>query len=91
MHFSYGNVFLTYVNELCIYLKLFLSLSQFQLRLRTDHGSENQYILLTQVFSYVNETIYLFGDSLSSRFMSIALWPRMTHIVPMLSQNVFCE
>ena len=91
MHFSYGNVFLTYVNELCIYLKLFLSLSQFQLRLRTDHGSENQYILLTQVFSYVNETIYLLGNLPFFKIHVNRFMARMTHLVPMLSQNVFCE
>ena len=28
---------------------------------------------------------------LSSRFMSIVLWPRMTHLVPMLSPNACCE
>ena len=62
MHFSYGNVFLTYVNELCIYLKLCLSSSQFQLRLRIDNGSANQYVLLIQLFSYVKESIYLIGS-----------------------------
>ena len=30
---------------------------------------------------YVYETIYLLGNLLSSRFMSIVLWPRMTHLV----------
>ena len=38
---------------------------------------------------YVNESIYL-ETCLSSRFMSIVLWPRMTHLVPMLSQNGCC-
>ena len=62
MHFSYGNVFLTYVNELCIYLKLCLSSSQFQLRLRTNNGSANQYVLLIQLFSDVMESVYLIGN-----------------------------
>ena len=38
---------------------------------------------------YVNESIYL-ETCLSSRFMSIVLWHRMTHLVPMLSQNGCC-
>ena len=39
-------LFLGYVNELCIYLRLCLSSSQFHLRLRTNKGSINQYVLL---------------------------------------------
>ena len=50
MRFSYGNIFLSYVNELCICLEI----------------------------------------CLSSRFMSIVLWPGMTHPVPLLSQNACC-
>ena len=54
--------FLHYVNKLCIYLKPCLSSSQFQLRLRTDNGSANQYVLLIQLFSSVMESIYLIGN-----------------------------
>ena len=56
------NVFLCYVNELCIYLKFCLSSSQFQLRLRTNNGSANQYVLLIQLFSDVMESVYLIGN-----------------------------
>ena len=68
MCLSYGNVFfLSYVNELCIYLRLCLSSSR--LRFRTD--LTNQYVLLNKpvcfthanvLLSYVNETIYLPGN-----------------------------
>ena len=90
MRFSYGNVFLTYVNELCIYLKFCLSSSQFQLRLRIDNGSANQYVLLIELFSYVKESIYLIGSLPFFKTHVNHLWPRVTHIVPILSQNAFC-
>ena len=52
--------FLSYVNELCIYPRLCLSSSGFHIRLRTNNGSANQYVLLRNVLlSYVNETVYL--------------------------------
>ena len=35
--------------------------------------------------------LYVYLETcLSSRFMSIVLWPGMTHMVPMLSQNACC-
>ena len=40
--------------------------------------------------SYVNELCICLEICLSSRFMSIVLWPRMTHL-PMLFQNACCE
>ena len=68
MCLSYGNVFfLSYVNELCIYLRLCLSSSR--LRFRTD--LTNQYVLLNKpvcfthanvLLSYVNEIMYLLGN-----------------------------
>ena len=42
--------FLSYINELCIYLRICLSSSWFCLRLRTDNGSTNQYVLLIEMF-----------------------------------------
>ena len=51
----------SYVNELCIYLRLCLSSSWFCLRLRTNKDSTNlfySYIVLI----YVNETIYVLGN-----------------------------
>ena len=71
----------SYVNELCIYLRLCLSSSWFCLRLRTNKDSTNLFYSDIALLIYVNETC------LSSRFMSIVLWPRTTHLVPMLSQN----
>ena len=36
--------------------------------------------------------LYIYLETcLSSRFKSIILWPRITHLVPMLSQNESCE
>ena len=63
--------FLSYVNELCIYLRLCLSSSRFLLRLRTHNGSTNQYVLLNKpvcftlanvLLSYVNGSTYLLGN-----------------------------
>ena len=60
--------FLSYVNELFIYLRLCLSSNQFHLRLRTY--LTNQYVLLNKpigflhvkvLLSYVNETMCLLG------------------------------
>ena len=42
------------------------------------------------LLSYVNELCICLKICLSSRFMSIVLWPRMTHPAPMLSQNACC-
>ena len=77
---------LSYTNELCIYLdSAFKSFCQ---RLRTD--LTNQYVLLMQMFSQAMlMRLYLLGN-LSSRFMSIILWPQTTHLVPMLPQNACC-
>ena len=43
--------FLSYVNDPYIYLRICLSSSRFDLRLRTDNGSTNQYVLLMAIFS----------------------------------------
>ena len=51
--------FSSYVNELCIYLRICLSSSRFHLRLRTDNNSTNQYWFYSVLLSYVNETVYL--------------------------------
>ena len=40
--------------------------------------------------NYVNELCSCLEIYLSSRFVTIALWLRMTHFVPMLSQSVCC-
>ena len=40
----------------------------------------------TLVLIYVNENTYCLEICPSSRFMSIVLWPGMTHLVLMLSQ-----
>ena len=49
--------------------------------------------MLTEMsfLSYVNELCICLEICLSSRFMSIVLWPRMTQLLPMLSQNACCE
>ena len=66
MPFSYGNAFLKLrqcVTVLCIYVRLCLSSSQFCLRLRTNNGSANQYVLLMQVFSEAMLVgLYLLGN-----------------------------
>ena len=36
-------------------------------------------------------TMYLLGNLPFLRLMPIVLWPEMTHLVPMLSQNACCE
>ena len=82
--FPMGMFFLSYVNELCIYPRLFLQV-----------GSEPIMAQQTSMFypfllSCVSETMYLLGNRLSSRFMSIVLRPGITHLVPMLSQNACC-
>ena len=86
--------FLSYVNELCIYPRLCLSLSRFCLRLRTD--LTNQYVLLNKsvcfthgnvLLSYVNEAIYLPGNLPFFKIHVNSLRHGMTHLVPMLSQN----
>ena len=60
MHFLMEMFFLSYVNELCIYPRLCLSSGGFHIRLRTNNGSANQYVLLRNVLlCYVNETVYL--------------------------------
>ena len=41
------------------------------------------------VLSYVIQTMYLLGN-LPLRFMSIILWPGMTHFVSTSSQNACC-
>ena len=41
---------LSYVNELCIYPRLFLQVGLLK-RLRPDNGSTNQYVILIQLFS----------------------------------------
>ena len=52
----------------------------------------NQCVFLMEIFflSYINELCICLEICLYSRFMSIALWPRMTHIVPMLSEKTCC-
>ena len=77
---------------LCAYLRICLSSSRFHLRLRTNNGSTNQYVLLMEMFSsaMLMELCICLEICLSSRFMSIVLWPRMSHPVPMLSQNACC-
>ena len=40
--------------------------------------------------SYLNELCICLEICLFSRFMSNVLWPRMTHLVPMPSQNACC-
>ena len=52
----------------------------------------NQCIFLMEVsfLSYVNELCICLEICLSSRFLSIVLWPWMTHLVPMLSQSACC-
>ena len=66
MHFLMEVFFLSYVNELHIYLSLCLSSSWFCLRLRTDFT--NQYVLFNKpvcfthvnvLLHYINETMYL--------------------------------
>ena len=49
--------------------------------------------MLTEMsfLSYVSELCICLGICLSSRFMSVVLWPRMTQLLPMLSQNACCE
>ena len=55
--------FLSYVNELCIYLGLCLSSSRFSLTLRAHKSSTDQCFPNGNVLlSYVNETMYLFGN-----------------------------
>ena len=90
MRFSSGNVFLSYVNKLCSYPKLRLSSSRFRLRLRTDKGSTNQYVLLIYCSPtlFLNETIYLLGNL---PFFKIHVNCFMARDVPMLSQNACCE
>ena len=39
---------------------------------------------------YVNETIYLLGNLPFFEIHVSVLWPRMTHLVPMLCQNARC-
>ena len=77
---------------LCAYLRICLSSSRFHLRLRTNNGSTNQYVLLMEMFSsaMLMKLCICLEICLSSRFMSIVLWPRMTHPVPMLSPNACC-
>ena len=47
---------------------------------------------LWKCFSYtmVMKLCICLETCLSSRFMSVILWPRMTHLVPMLSQDACC-
>ena len=61
--------FLSYVNELCTYLRLCLSSSRFCLKLRKPVCFTHGNVLL----SYVNATMYLLGNLPFSRFMSIFL------------------
>ena len=42
---------LSYVNELCIYLRLCLSSAWLHIRLRINNSSTNQYVLLMEMFS----------------------------------------
>ena len=54
-------------------------------------GLTNAIFLMEMFFlSYVNELCICLRISFSSRFMSIVLWPKMTHFVPKLSQNACC-
>ena len=52
-------VFLSYVDELCIYPRLCLSSSWFCLRLRTYKGSTNQYVLLIHYSPTLSYIIYV--------------------------------
>ena len=78
---------LSYANELCFTIDpvFKLVLPKTQNRLKKPVWFTHANVLL----SYVNETICL-ETCLSSRFMSIILWPSTTHLVPMLSQNTCC-
>ena len=69
---------LSYVNELCIYPKTQNPLDK---PVCFTHAN----VLL----SYVNETVFAWKPALLP-FMSISLWPRTTHLVPMLFQNACC-
>ena len=70
---------------------LYLSSSRFAW-LRTHNGSAHQYVLLMEVFSsaMLMKLCICLEICLSSRLMSIVLWPGMTHLVSMLSQNACC-
>ena len=78
------------VNELCVYPVLCLSSSRFHSRLRIDKGSTNLYVLLMLSLSMLKKLHIYLETCLSSRFMSIILWHRMSHLVAMLSQNACC-
>ena len=70
-------LFLGYVNELCIYLRLsfFKSVPLKTQNLQTD-SELNKPVSFSHtnvLLIYVNETMYLLGHCLSSRFMLIVL------------------
>ena len=77
--------FLSHVNELCIYPRFCLYSRWSTLRLRTGKGYS--YIVLP---IYVNETTYLLGNLSFFKIHVNVLRPRMTYLVPMLSQNACC-
>ena len=83
MPFSYGNVllklFLSYVNELCIYPRLLSFFKSVRLRLRTHKGSTNQCVLLT---------IYLLGKLPFFKVHVNHFIAWMTHLVPVLSVHL---
>ena len=75
MHFSFGNVFLKLV-------------SVFRLvRPKTQNRLDKPvcFTHATVLLSYVHETSISLETCLSSRFMSIVLWPRTTRLVPVSS------
>ena len=82
--------------KLCICFGICLSSNLFSLRL--TFFSNLELIVAQQTgagnvfLNYVNETMYLLEICLSSRFMSIVLWPKMTPLVPFyLKMHVVTE
>ena len=55
-------LFLSNVNELCIYLRLCLSSGWFHLSLRINNISTVYFTHGNVLLSYVNETVYLLGN-----------------------------
>ena len=76
----------SYVSELCIYPPWTLSSSQFCLRLRTNL-TNHCVVLYIALLIYANETIYLLGNLPFFKIPVDRFIARMTHLVPMLSQN----
>ena len=67
---------LRYVNDLCIYTRLYLQVGSTGLRI----DLMNQSVILIVLLTHVSETICMV-ICLSSRFQSIILWPWLTHLV----------